>query len=51
MTIEIRPGPLGVEGGEPFPEVREEMQQVETDRSDRPLTDVVINSVRIEEAD
>jgi acetyl esterase len=28
-TIEIRSGPLGVEGGEPFPEVREEMERME----------------------
>ena len=28
MKIEIRHGPLGVEGGEPFPEVREAMQPV-----------------------
>jgi acetyl esterase/lipase len=27
--IEIRPGPLGVEGGEPFPEVREEIERME----------------------
>ncbi len=27
--IEIRPGPLGMEGGEPFPEVREEMERME----------------------
>ena len=29
MKIEIRPGPLGMEGGEPFPEVREEMERME----------------------
>jgi len=27
--IEIRPGPLGVEGEEPFPEVRKEMERME----------------------
>jgi len=32
-------------------EVVEAMQQVDTDRSDRPATDVVIQSVTIEEAD
>jgi len=32
-------------------EIVEEMQKVETDRSDRPATDVVIESVTIEEAD
>ncbi len=32
-------------------EVVDEMQRVETDRSDRPLTDVVINSVTIAEAE
>jgi cyclophilin family peptidyl-prolyl cis-trans isomerase len=31
-------------------EVVDAMQQVETDRSDRPLTDVVIESVTIEES-
>ena len=30
--IEIRPGPLGVEGGEPFPEVREEMERMDKGR-------------------
>jgi len=28
VEIEIRPGPLGTEGGEPFPEVREEMARM-----------------------
>jgi len=28
-TIEIRPGPLGTKGGEPFPEVRDEMERME----------------------
>lgn len=32
-------------------EVLEEMQQVQTDRNDRPLTDVVVSSVTIEERD
>ncbi|MBW2422024.1 MAG: alpha/beta hydrolase [Deltaproteobacteria bacterium] len=32
MKIEIRPGPLGVEGGEPFPEVREEMERMQKGR-------------------
>ena len=32
-------------------EVVDEMQRVETDRGDRPTTDVVINAVTIEEAD
>jgi hypothetical protein len=27
--IEIRPGPRGMDGGEPFPEVREEMERME----------------------
>jgi acetyl esterase/lipase len=29
MKIEIRPGPGGAEGGEPFPEVREEMERMQ----------------------
>lgn len=29
MKVEIRPGPLGAEGGEPFPEVRAEMDRIE----------------------
>lgn len=32
MEIEIRPGPLGETGGEPFPEVREEMDRMEKGR-------------------
>ncbi|MCP4003583.1 MAG: alpha/beta hydrolase [bacterium] len=32
MKIEIRPGPLGSEGGEPFPEVREEMARIQKGR-------------------
>lgn len=32
MKIEIRPGPLGDSGGEPFPEVREEMDRMEKGR-------------------
>ncbi|MCP5068293.1 MAG: alpha/beta hydrolase [bacterium] len=32
MKIEIRPGPLGAEGGEPFPEVQEEMARMEKAR-------------------
>jgi hypothetical protein len=32
MKIEIRPGPLGAQGGEPFPEVREEMERMEKGR-------------------
>ena len=32
MQIEIRPGPLGAEGGEPFPEVRGEMKRMEKGR-------------------
>jgi acetyl esterase len=30
--IEIRPGPLGMEGGQPFPEVREEMARMDKGR-------------------
>ena len=33
-SIEIRPGPLGTEGGEPFPEVREEMERMEKGPAD-----------------
>ncbi len=32
MIIEIRPGPVGTEGGEPFPEVREEIERMEKGR-------------------
>jgi acetyl esterase/lipase len=28
LRVEIRPGPLGTEGGEPFPKVREEMERM-----------------------
>jgi len=30
--IEIRPGPLGLEGGRPFPEVRQEMERMDKGR-------------------
>ncbi|HIF95896.1 MAG TPA: alpha/beta hydrolase [Myxococcales bacterium] len=32
MELEIRPGPLGTRGGEPFPEVREEMARMQKAR-------------------
>ena len=32
VEIEIRPGPLGEKGGEPFPEVRRELKRVEMGR-------------------
>jgi acetyl esterase len=32
MRLEIRPGPAGTEGGEPFPEVRKEIERIEKGR-------------------
>ena len=32
IEVEMRPGPLGLKGGEPFPEVREEMERIEKGR-------------------